>query len=521
MLPTASSFERIALNRATFGARDLDVDAVKRSGWSAWVDEQLAAPPGDDPQLAQYLASLKMHIEYPAYSNAPYYSWPGVNEDRPLSFLKASPAELWEKTQKFPFGDYFELERPFHELCTATFIRNVHSRYQLREVMTDFWLNHFNIWGGKNYHGRIMLVSYERDSIRPFVFGHFRRLLEAVAISPSMLKYLDNADSEAVQPNENYARELMELHTLGRAAYFGKNSSGADVSADGFTDADVIAAARALSGWTIKQGQYNVQNQANTGEFVFNPQQHNTQAGACLGFDLSTLSGIEQGRKVLDLVAHHPTTARFICAKICKRLFGENPPAATVNRAVETWMAHRNSHDQIARVLRAILLDGPEIGQGPATKVRRPHERLIAFVRGLEGVVTPYQHFNALLSAASDAPFGWVTPDGKPDTNDFWLNPAVDVENWNHLQYILGNSYITHDIMGQTPEAARRSGTLFVEHWVGRLVGHELPQASMTALISRANSIMTAYANNPPYIAAYLGYEVVAMIASTPEFVTR
>ena len=107
MLPLQTTPDRTALNRITFGARDFDVENVKRMGWAAWVNEQLNAPFGDDPALAQYLAAQRMHIEYPAYENKPYYSWPAVNEDRPLNFLTMSGQQIWAKTlQSFPASDY-------------------------------------------------------------------------------------------------------------------------------------------------------------------------------------------------------------------------------------------------------------------------------------------------------------------------------------------------------------------------------------------------------------------------------
>lgn len=367
-----------------------------------------------------------MHIEYPAY-DAMNISWPAMKEERPLQWLWASAATIYANVHdKLAYSSVQEQMRPYDELCSAIYIRNASSRYQLREFMADFWLNHFSVSANKNMLGRNALIIYDRDVIWPNVFGNFRKIVEGVAKSLTMLQYLDNADSQAYQPNENYARELMELHTLGRDVYLGKNGGAA---AQGFTDEDVIQASRALSGWTVSEGQYNGKGQlSDTGEFVFNPYQHNTTAGVCLGFDLATITdGFAQAQKVLDLAAYHPARAPFVCTKLCKRIFGDDPPAQTIARAVAAWNANQTAPDQIAKVLRAILLDGTEIGTGPAVKVRRPHERVVAFARTTGSKVSANEYWTYMLQPVSDNPFAWPTPDGRPDTNAFWLNTATNV----------------------------------------------------------------------------------------------
>lgn len=520
MLEEQSSFARIALNRTTFGARDIDVSAVQRDGWEAWVDQQLNPPSGDDPQLAQFIDSQRLHYNYPAMTFGSK-SWPALEEDRPLNYLKASIEKLYQLA-KGPAGDYTFGEQvwPFVELCSGIFIRNTHSKFQLREFMTDFWLNHFSMSWQKNSYVANSLVSFDRDVVRPNVFGNFRTLLEAVANSPAMLVYLDNVDSTKALPNENYARELMELHTMGERAYLGKAPVGPASSSKGFTDFDMLQAARALSGWTLERTQ--IPFVPESGRFRYYDGQHNTSAGMCLGYDLSTLQDEAQGRKVLDLVAYHPATPGFICAKICRRFFGDNPPQEIIERAKIAWIHNRRNADQIAQVIRAILVDGPENGQGPVEKIRRPYERLVALWRTTDTVVNASVYWNTILRDLSDSPFIWPTPNGRPDANSFWLNTFVNVTTWDYLKDIFYQSSLTTTLRNQTPNEALSSITATVDYWVGRMIGYALSPAAMKALYDYAgwgaSRTSSGEAWNPT---EEILRNIVVAIAMAPEFGVR
>ena len=514
------SFERIALNRVTFGARNTDVALALRDGWPAWVSDQLAPPRGDDPDLDRYLRSLTVPIQYDAYDNDQlnYHNKATDEPARPLRTLFASSQDTWKLLRAIPWSvSSAEFGRMTMELASGIFIRNAHSKYQVREFLTDFWLNHFSISQSKGLASNA-LVSYDRDVIRPNVLGNFRQLLEAVASSASMLFYLDNAVSSAQLPNENYARELMELHTMGAGAYFGKNPGGGDVSAKGFTDVDIVEASRALSGWTCNFGQEF--STGDDGTFFFSPFKHNTKAGRFLGVDLSPYSGIAQGRKVLDLVANHPATAPFICGKLCRRIFGDTPPQSVLDRAVSTWIATRDQPDQIKRVMSAILLDGPEIGTGPAVKVRRPYERFIAMVRATDTILAAGA-WGQFIYGMNDSPFVWPTPDGRPDTNAYWLTTFMQVGTWELLPRIayLGNA-ATVSFAAQTPTAARQSADALVEYWVGRMTGTRLNDAAMAALTAMAAHMVPVPTEGADNWNNDFG-RVISTIASAPEFVMR
>src|SRR5262249_32732796 len=212
------------------------------------------------------------------------------------------------------------------ELIENKLYRAIYSNRQLEEVLVDFWMNHFNVFNGKG-PGRLLLTSYERDAIRPYIFGHFKDMLLATARHPAMLFYLDNFQSQVLrddfpQPtlpagarrpglNENYARELMELHTLGVDG--------------GYTQQDVIAVARALSGWSIY-------DQAKYAEFQFNPGSHDRKEKVVLGHTLPPGRGEQDGLDVIDILAHHPSTAKFISRKLAQRFVADDPPQQLVDR---------------------------------------------------------------------------------------------------------------------------------------------------------------------------------------------
>ncbi len=535
MPDTLPNFERIALNRVTFGARDTEIAAVQRDGWSVWVEEQLNPPVGDDATLDHYLRSLIVHIQYDAFDDKRLnYHNVAVNEDRPLNYLYAPHEQIWSTARKVPWSIApAETNRMEFELISGIFMRNAHSHYQLREFMTDFWLNHFNVAKSKGTLVAVSAIAYDRDVIRPNVFGNFRQMLEAVASSAAMLWYLDNAGSTAALPNENYARELMELHTMGRDAYFGKNPGGEDVSAKGFTDEDIVQASRALSGWTVQFGQngalpgtasYMQVTYPDNGKFIYNSTAHNTEAGRFLGFDLSTITdnNSSQGKKVLDLVAYHPATAPFICGKICQRIFGDTPPASVVLRAVNAWNVYRDSPDQIEHVLRAILLDGAEIGTGPCVKIRRPYERFIAMIRTTDTVVGPDFAWTWYFTDLNDSPFNWATPDGRPDTNEFWLSTYAHVTTWEYMKRISDTGGLTTSFRAQTPVEVLKSPTLLVEYWLARMIGTTLNDEAMAALIDLGAGLPPpASGDIDLYWETAFARHVIATIAAAPEFVLR
>ncbi|MGH9937636.1 MAG: DUF1800 family protein, partial [Blastocatellia bacterium] len=268
-------------------------------------------------------------------------------------------------------------QTPLRELQQAKLLRAIYSEKQLQEVMVDFWFNHFNVFGQKDAD-RWLLTPYERDAIRPSALGKFKDLLVATTQSPAMLFYLDNfmsqveppappqrfdADGNPIPPprrpglNENYARELMELHTLGVDG--------------GYTQEDVIALARCFTGWTIGP-------RGNMG-FAFRPRAHDKGEKVLLGARIAPGGGIEDGLRALDILAKHPSTARFISRKLCQRFVADEPPQSLVDTAAEVFT--RTGGD-IREVVRAILTS-PEFysPRHYRNKIKSPLEVVASAIR--------------------------------------------------------------------------------------------------------------------------------------------
>jgi uncharacterized protein (DUF1800 family) len=299
------------------------------------------------------------------------------------------------------------------ELVENKLYRAIYSNRQLEEVLVDFWMNHFNIFNGKG-PDRVLLTSFERDAIRPYVFGHFKDMLLATARHPAMLFYLDNWQSQVprddipVPPgvhrpglNENYGRELLELHTLGVDG--------------GYTQNDVIAVARAFSGWTI----YDPQKFA---EFQFNPAVHDRKEKVVLGHTIPAMGGEQDALQVIDLLAHHPSTARFISKKLAQRFVADDPPPVLVDRMASTF----SKTDGDLRAVLQTMFSAPEfLSEGAwQAKIKSPLEMVVGAVRALNADVTDTTALAQRIAELGEPLYGKLEPTGHPNTGDAWTNTA-------------------------------------------------------------------------------------------------
>jgi uncharacterized protein (DUF1800 family) len=306
------------------------------------------------------------------------------------------------------------------ELQTAKVARAVMSDRQLEEVMVDFWENHFTVFAGKGPE-RYFLGQYERESIRPHALGKFRDLLGAVAKSPAMLYYLDNWESavEADRPslamranrggnarprglNENYGRELMELHTLGVDG--------------GYTQADVVSAARAFTGWTVAKPRQN-------GTFVFRPAFHDAGEKIFLGRTLAANRGIQDGEQVLDIVATQPATARFIASKLVRRFVSDSVPPELVDRVALTFT--RTGGD-IRECLRAIFTSPEFFSRGAyKAKVKSPYELVVSALRVVGAQPDSTPRTAQMIARLGEPLYGHLAPNGYPERGDSWINTGA------------------------------------------------------------------------------------------------
>jgi uncharacterized protein (DUF1800 family) len=319
------------------------------------------------------------------------------------------------------------------DLKEGKVFRALYSNRQLEEVLVDFWFNHFNVFEGKNVQiqpqgvVRMLLASYERDAIRPHVLGKFKDLLLATARHPAMLYYLDNWESlspdaletlrvgpfaagpgvaqiyarQARGLNENYGREVMELHTLGVDG--------------GYTQADVIAVARCFTGWTISQP-------AKKPEFVFASFMHDTGEKVVLGRTIAAGGGEQDGLQAIDILARHPSTAKFISRKLAERFVSDDPPQSLVDRMAQTF----TKTDGDLRAVLQTMFASPEFFSEGAwdAKVKSPFEMVVSAVRALGGEAADTFTLAQKIADLGEPLYDKLDPTGYPETGEAWLNTA-------------------------------------------------------------------------------------------------
>jgi uncharacterized protein (DUF1800 family) len=317
------------------------------------------------------------------------------------------------------------------DLAEAKVLRAVYSNRQLEEVLDDFWFNHFNVYLEKGAD-RYLVTAYEREAIRPRVLGKFRDLLKATAKSPAMLFYLDNWQS--VGPgapgagrtgngkqarrglNENYGRELMELHTLGVNG--------------GYTQRDVAEVARCFTGWTIRQPQLG-------GEFFFNPRLHDNGEKVVLGVRIPAGGGQSDGEKVLDILAHHPSTARFISRKLAMRFVADDPPPSLVERMAQTFL---KTDGDIREVLRAMLASREFWSEGAwQSKMKSPLEMVASAIRAADGDVDFAFALVNQVAQMGEPLYRKMEPTGYSNSGRDWINSAGLMARMNFAVQLAAN----------------------------------------------------------------------------------
>jgi uncharacterized protein (DUF1800 family) len=372
------------LNRLGFGPRPGDIDRVLSRGLERYALDQLE--PGPDTETQTRLRALTT-LQYPISQVLAVYN----ADNRAITTIN-------------------------DEMIAARVIRAVHSENQLQEVLVDFWFNHFNVFIGDGFV-RYSIAAYERDAIRPHVLGRFRDLLGAVAAHPCMLYYLDNylstvsrtVNGRLVQGlNENYGRELLELHTVGVDA--------------GYTQEHVFDAARCFTGWGID-------NLRTGGNFQYRAQQHDTGAKSVFGLSVPAGGGREDGDRLLDYLASHESTAHFVSRKLAQRFVADDPSPFLVSRMAETFL---QTGGEIRDVLRTMVGSTQFWSEAfGAGKPRTPFEFAIAAIRAANGQVTNGRGVAAALTAMGMPAYQCVPPTGYSNRGVDWLNPSSQLNRMN------------------------------------------------------------------------------------------
>ncbi|HEV7378041.1 MAG TPA: DUF1800 domain-containing protein [Pyrinomonadaceae bacterium] len=583
------------LNRLGFGARPGDVERVRAMGLDRYIEQQLHPEKiGDEvadakvmnldalklstpelyakyPQPNQLLRQMERNGKIPpelaavvearkngqaaaVAPNAP--NAPKMDDNGQMA--KPEGAAKEEQTPQNN-AEYRKAIRDFYlknnlrppqqltaELQASRILRAVYSERQLQEVMVDFWTNHFNVFAGKGAD-RWLLISYDRDTIRPNTFGKFYDLLLATAQSPAMLFYLDNfqsvspnanaggrrparsqaqrgglldllmgggvrrnparqqgAGANAQNPNqqaaqqqqrpkrginENYARELMELHTLGVDG--------------GYTQKDVQEVARCFTGWTIYNprgaGAALGMNDDKAGQFYFNPRLHDDGEKFVLGHKIPAGGGMKDGLMVLDILAHQPATAKFIATKLARRFVSDNPSPALVERVAA---AFTKSDGDIRETLRAIFTS-PEFNSTEAyrAKIKRPFELAISAIRTLGGETNGAPAIHQWIAKMGQPLYGYQTPNGYSDVAENWVNTGSLLERLN-----FGLALASNRIPGTRVDLARFAGDaartdMNMERVMGRfldvIVQGDVSQRTKATLLRQLNEPLPTTTSPP------------------------
>jgi uncharacterized protein (DUF1800 family) len=382
------------------------------------------------------------------------------------------------------------------DLSEGKLLRAIYSNRQLEEVLSDFWYNHFNVYLDKGAD-RFMVTAYERDVIRPHVLGKFKDLLLATAESPAMLFYLDNWESvsdNSVRPNapanqkrqglnENYGRELMELHTLGVDG--------------GYTQQDVTEVARCFTGWTIRQP-----NQG--GGFFFNPRMHDRGEKHVLGVTIAAGGGMDDGLKVLDILSKHPSTAHFIAKSIAIRFVSDNPPVALVDKMAQTFT---RTDGDLREVMRA-MLNSDEFWAAAnfRAKLKSPLEMVVSAVRAVNGDVDTATQMIGLMNTLGEPLYRKQEPTGYTNRGGDWLNSASLLARMN-----FANTLAQGKVQGVKVDPAQFTGdTIQIEHNILLTDASPASQAAIQAGIDQS-------ANGR----APVGPMVAGLILGSPDFQRR
>lgn len=405
--PPAGLASHVA-DRLGYGPQPGQIATMETQGVQAWIQEQLNPTSSDTQQLADLLNIL------------------------PHETLNETVAQLWDRRSQA----YSVYSLPQKEIRHATTARNLLSKWQLKERMVEFWHNHFNIY---SYDGTIITYFPIWDNtVRANALGNFKDLLIASAQDVCMLTYLDNYISTNSGPNENYARELIELHTLGAMNY---NKTG------GYIDNDVYEASRCFTGWTYERSN----SSPDRGKFKYVAANHDRFQKIFLNHSIpNDQAPMQDGLQVLGWLAEHPGTAKHIAYKLVQKFVSDNPPNSLVNSTATVFLNNANSPTQIRDVLAHIFASSEFTGTTyRGKKFKRPYDWVISAMRGVN---LPYRYLSGttnfdmigMIDNVGQQIFGWRSPDGPSDVAVEWASPNNLLRRCNFILQIAAEWYVSN-----------------------------------------------------------------------------
>ncbi len=462
--PRNSLFDRelFLVNRLTMGFTIHEYKEAKRLGYQAYLDQQLDHLNIDDSQIENLLAA-----EFPS--------------------LRMTPIELW-RTYVLNGTQYVAML----ELRNAMALRSIFSKRQLFQRMAEFWTDHFSISHDKSYE---MKTVDDREVVRAHALGNFKDMLIASAHSPAMLYYLDNWINFAGLAQENYSRELLELHTLGVGG--------------GYTETDVKELARCLTGWTITNSAFFY------GKFAFRPALHDDGAKTVLGFNIGAGGGISDGEFMLGRLGSHKSTRNFIATKMCRWLLSHNPPDQVVENVRGVY--HQTQGD-IQSMVREIFRDENVDAARPVQypKLKRPYHYIVSLARaaqvtvGKDAYTMRGDYLMYWMYLLGQYPFGRATPDGYPDKIEAWGQSLLP--RWQFASALFD---------GQIPHV-----TVHLDRLEKEVNGFQRPFLAEQlnylfmggAMAERDIAEVQRYVDNAPYYDERIIREAMALAASSPSF---
>ncbi len=480
--PVTPSGAVIALNRMGYGPRPGDIAAFNALGgndtarMAAYVAQQLDPDSINDSEVEARIAAANFEsVDI------------GNGLDHYLTLLWA-----WYINDQAPSGNTSS-SWPRDELIRATFLRAMYSKRQLLEVMVEFWHDHFNVYSSASSWIRATIPHLDRI-LRNNAFGNFRSMLERVAKAPAMLRYLDNYTSSNAGPNENYSRELFELHTLGAENYLGTiPQSQVPLDGDGipigYVDADVFESTRCFTGWSFA---YGTGGDPDNGLFYYRSDWHDRFQKFVLGnFIPQDQPDLADGKDVLDALASHPGTGRHIARKLCRKFIGDDPPQSVIDAAAGKFTQRWQSGTQIEQVLEVILLS-PEFLATWGEKTKRPYELAVSAMRAGGADFTlkmddgDTSDFLWRYRSTGQERFAWPAPNGYPDVRGAWASMSPRVQGWRLANWLIDfdddNDQFFLNVLSQTPGGVRTANEL-ADFWINRILGRPMESGDRAEIV--------------------------------------